>query len=213
MAYSASAAVVDSTFIGGYPLVMDKREEDILVAQARDGCQQSFTTIVTQESPQLIRLAWRLLGNRADAEDIVQEAFLRLHRSLASFRGDSRIGTWLYRTVTRLSIDYLRRENIKRKIFFLRRDNNDPDPIDLVADPLSRQDDQLYAQQQVVLLRQAMNKLSPQQRTVLTLRHQEELPLKEIAEILNLSEGTIKVHLHRAVKSLRSTLAEKEKES
>ena len=213
MAYSVATALIDSQHSGEYPLAMDKREESILVAQARDGCQQSFATIVTQHSPQLIRLAWRLLGNRADAEDIVQDAFLRLHRSLGSFRGDSRIGTWLYRTVTRLAIDNLRRENIKRKLFFMRRDNSAPDPVDLVASPNSDQEARLGAQQQVIMLRQSMNKLSPQQRTVLTLRHQEELPLKEIAEILNLSEGTVKVHLHRAVKSLRSALAERENES
>lgn len=213
MASSASAAVVDSAYNGGYPLAMDKQEEDILVARARDGCQQSFATIVTQQSPQLIRLAWRLLGNRSDAEDIVQEAFLRLHRSLNSFRGDSRLGTWLYRTVTRLSIDALRREKIKSRIFFLRRNNSDPDPLDLIATQASGQDVRLDAKQQIALLQQAMQKLSPQQRTVLTLRHQEELSLKEIAEVLDLSEGTVKVHLHRAVKSLRSALAEKENES
>ena len=189
---------------------MDVREETILLDQARAGCEQSFESLVKQHSEKMIRLALRMVNNRSDAEDIVQEAFLRLYRSLSSFRGDSRISTWLYRIVSRLCIDHLRREKIKRKLFFFSRPSDTYDPIEQTASSEATQDDQAIAREQLGHVLTALNRLSPRQRAVLTLRHQEELPLNEIAEILGLSVGSIKVHLHRAVKTLRSVLAEME---
>lgn len=201
---------VDTLACGGYALPMQAREEAILLDQARNGCEQSFASLVRQHSEKMLRLALRMVNNRADAEEIVQEAFLRLHRSLGSFRGDSRISTWLYRTVSHLSIDHLRREKIKRKLFFFSKRDEAYDPIEQTASAETAQDDLLIAREQLSHVLQALQKLSPRQRVVLTLRHQENLPLKEIASILDLSEGSVKVHLHRAVKSLRSTLVKME---
>ncbi|PLY03387.1 MAG: RNA polymerase sigma factor [Desulfuromonas sp.] len=197
---------VDTTINGGYALPMDKRQETILLEQARDGCEQSFETLVRQNSGKMIQLAFRLVNNRSDAEEIVQEAFLRLYRSLGSFRGESRIGTWLYRTVSNLAIDHLRREKIKRKLFFLKRNSDDADPVEFTPSSEPAQDDQLMAREELATVVQSLDKLSPRQRTVLTLRHQENLSIREIADILGLSEGSIKVHLHRAIQTLRAAL-------
>ena len=201
---------VDTLVSGGYALPMDAREEAILVEQARDGCEQSFEALVRQNSEKMIQLAWRMVNNRQDAEEIVQEAFLRFYRTLGSFRGDSLVSTWLYRTVSRLCIDYLRREKIKRRLFFFSRPDDEYDPLEQAPSGMVRQDDQAIAREELGHMMKALDKLSPRQRAVLTLRHQEELPLKEIAEILGLSEGSVKVHLHRAVSSLRNSLAEME---
>ncbi|WP_303722127.1 RNA polymerase sigma factor [Malonomonas rubra] len=202
--------VVDTLESGGYALPMETREEAILVEQARAGCEQSFEALVRQNSERMIQLAWRMVNHRQDAEEIVQEAFLRFHRSLDRFRGDSLVSTWLYRTVSRLCIDYLRRERIKRRLFFFSRPDDEFDPLAQAPANTIRQDDQAIARQELVHLMRALERLSPRQRAVLTLRHQEELPLKEIAEILGLSEGSVKVHLHRAVQGLRNSLAEME---
>jgi len=201
---------VDTLESDGYALPMETREEAILVEQARDGCEQSFEALVRQNSEKMIQLAWRMISNRQDAEEIVQEAFLRFYRSLDRFRGDSLVSTWLYRTVSRLCIDYLRRERIKRRLFFFSRPDDEFDPLEQATANTIRQDDQVIARQELVHLMRALERLSPRQRVVLTLRHQEELPLKEIAEILGLSEGSVKVHLHRAVQGLRNSLAEME---
>lgn len=203
-------SAVDTFAGGGYPLPMDAREEAILLDQARDGCEQSFEVLVKQNSEKMIQLAWRMVNNRSDAEEIAQEAFLRFYRSIDSFRGDSRVSTWLYRTVSRLCIDYLRREKIKRKLFFFNKPDSDYDPIDHSPSHTTPQDDQAIAREEIAHVLQAMESLSARQRAVLTLRHQEQLPLKEIATILGLSEGSVKVHLHRAVQSLRSSLAQLE---
>lgn len=185
---------------------MDTGAEKILLAQTRAGDSASFEALVTAHSAKIIGLAWRLVGNREDAEDLAQEAFLRLYRTLDNFRGDSTVSTWLYQTVTRLAIDHLRRQKLKRKIFFFRRSDEEHDPLELAADPAASPREQYLAGEAGRQLAKALEKLSARQRMVFTLRHHEEMPLKEIATMLELEEGTVKAHLHRAVHVLRKEL-------
>lgn len=185
---------------------MDAATEKIVLARIRDGDEASFETLVRAHSSRIISLAWRLVGNREDAEDIAQEAFIRLHQGLTSFRGDSSVSTWLYRTVTRLTIDYQRRQKLKQKIFFFRRADAEHDPYELAADPAASPGEQYLAGEAGRRLSSAMDKLSARQRAVFTLRHHEDLPLKEIAAVLKLEVGTVKTHLHRAVHILRKEL-------
>ncbi len=190
-----------------YPSPMDVRSEQILLEQARNGDDAGFARLVECHSGRILNLAWRLVGNREEAEDIVQEAFLRLHRSLQSFRGESSLRTWLYRTVTRLAIDHLRREKLRRKLFFFRSAGDESaDPVEMAADGSASPRDLVLAQESARRVKQVLKTLSPRQRAIFILRHHEELPLKEIADLLGLEPGTVKVHLHRAVKALRSEL-------
>ena len=185
---------------------MTPEQEKLLLEQVRDGNEAAFAVLVKEHSPRIISLAWKLVGNRADAEDIAQEAFLRLHRGLSSLREESRIATWLYRTASNLAIDHLRRQNLKRKLFFFRQNDDEPDPLEQVADPAPSPGELYQAGETGRLLSGALKKLSARQRAIFTLRHQEELPLKEIAALLKLEEGTVKAHLHRAVMALRKEL-------
>ena len=86
-----------------YSLAMDRTLENQLLQRAREGDSHSFEQLVATHASRLLGLARRLVGDYDLAEDIVQEAFLRLHRNLSTFRGDSSIGTWLYRTVTHVA--------------------------------------------------------------------------------------------------------------
>jgi RNA polymerase sigma-70 factor (ECF subfamily) len=183
-------------------------DEQALLERIRNGDNSVFEQLVKQHTAKIIGLAWRLVGNREEAEDLAQEAFLRLHRSLPDFRGDSRISTWLYRTTTRLAIDHLRRERIKRKLFFFRQNNDAPDLVDLASDARNDPGRELLAQEAMKSLRRSLGKLSSRQQVIFTLRHYEGLALKEIAEHLGLETGTVKVHLHRAVTQLRRDLAD-----
>jgi len=193
---------------------MRRDTEKILLDQARSGQERAFAQLVDLHSERIISLAWRLVGQRDEAEDIAQEAFLRFHRSLSTFRGDSSIGTWLYRTVSRLAIDHLRRERLRRKIFFFRSaDNDQPDPLDLVSDKSASPQEQLLAQETGQHMQQVLEKLPPQQKAVFVLRHLEQMPLKEIAYTLGLKEGTVKAHLHRAVTQFRKEFREEREES
>lgn len=192
---------------------MDARTEQTLLEQAREGDAAGFEGLVLAHTPRAVSLAWRLVGNRADAEEIAQEAFIRLYRSLSTFRGESSVATWLHRTVTRLAIDHLRREQLKRKIFFFRRSDEEADPMDVLPDPGASPQDRVIARETARRLSRALERLSPRQRAVFVLRHQEELPLKEIASLLELEEGTVKAHLHRAVRQLRRELEDREESS
>jgi len=185
---------------------MEKSSEKKLLARIRNGDDSAFEILVADHSPRLLSLAWRLAGNREEAEDIAQEAFLRLHRNIADFRGDSTIATWLHRTVTRLAIDYLRRQKIRQRIFFFKRNSQEADPLDFAPSSTPSPDERFFAGEIGRHLEMAMQRLSAQQRVVFSLRHFEEMPLREIADLLELEEGTVKSHLHRAVIILRREL-------
>lgn len=184
--------------------------ESLLLERIRQGDEGAFTQLVNEHLPQVVNLAYRMLGDRVEAEDVAQDAFLRLHRALPSFRGDCKIKTWLYRVVSRLVIDHIRREQIRRRIFFFRRNEEDPDPVVDFADPGASPSDLLLGMEARQRLLKAMGKLSARQRAVFVLRHQEGLPLREIADLLHLKEGTVKVHLHRAVQVIRREFSDEE---
>ncbi len=205
---------VDSLLAAGYSRSMQSATEKILLDQARRGHDTAFAQLIDGHSEKLISLAWRLVGQREEAEEITQEAFLRLYKSLATFRGDSSVGTWLYRTVTRLAIDHLRRETLKRKIFFFRSDDSQQfDPLDAVADPAASPQERLLAQETASQMQQVLNSLPARQKTVFVLRHFEGLSLREIASTLEVEEGTVKAHLHRAVSRFRKEFRHSREES
>lgn len=203
---TATTAIVDSIQTSGYSLMMNAAEEQQLLERIRNGDDSGFERLVKEHTGKVLGLAWRLVGHREEAEDLAQEAFLRLHRSLPDFRGDSRVSTWLYRTTTRLAIDHLRRERIKRRLFFFRADNESADPVELAKDPSGDPGRSFQTREAMQSLRRSLARLSPRQQVIFTLRHYEGLPLKEIAEHLGLETGTVKAHLHRAVSQLRQDL-------
>ncbi len=198
--------VVDEFVPREASLVLQNDADEGLLELLRAGHPGAFEQLVASQASRLINLAYRLVGNRAEAEEIAQEGFLRLHRSLHRFRGECSLASYLYRIVTRLAIDHLRRERLRRKVFFFRRQNEDLDPVEMAADDAASPRDRLQARETGRRLQVALGGLSARQRTVFVLRHQEGMALKEIAETLGLEEGTVKVHLHRAVKALRVAL-------
>jgi len=202
--------IIDTALADGYSLAMQPVTEKILLDQARDGQDQAFAQLIEAHSEKIITVAWRMVGQRDIAEDIAQEAFLRLYKSLANFRGESSVGTWLYRTATRLSIDHLRREQLRRKIFFFRStDSGLADPVDLAISPSASPQDILLAKETQERIQQVLNTLPARQKAVFVLRQMEGLTLKEIAVTLGLQEGTVKSHLHRAVTRFREEFFQK----
>ncbi len=192
---------------------MTDSEEQALLERIRNGDDSAFELLVRENTGKIVGLAWRMVGNREEAEDLAQEAFLKLYRSLADFRGESRISTWLYRTTTRLAIDHLRRERIKRRLFFFRSSNDAPDPVELASDGRPDPGREFQSQEAMKALRKSLAKLSSRQQVIFTLRHYEGLSMKEIAEHLGIETGTVKAHLHRAITQLRQDLVEYREES
>jgi RNA polymerase sigma-70 factor (ECF subfamily) len=165
---------------------------DEAVERVRSGDNAAFQTIVDASSARLVRLAARMLGSVVDAEDVVQEAYVKAYRALMSgeFDGRANVSTWLYRIVTNQAIDSMRGR--------ARR----PKPTDTADESMS---DLASAEQKLALaeLSDWMSELPPDQRAALVLKAVEGLTSPEIAEVLQCSEGAVEQRLVRGRAALR----------
>ncbi|MFH1567262.1 MAG: sigma-70 family RNA polymerase sigma factor [Gemmatimonadota bacterium] len=176
------------------------------------GSAEAFRSLVTDYYPLAYSLAYRVLNDAGDAEEVVQDAFLRIHRALASFRGDASLKTWILRVVHRLSLN--RRRDRSRtawhRLGLSRRDEASARAeAELVArepDPESR----LISRQTRELVLEAMGELSEPLRDVLVLSTLEGLTYEEIGRILQVPVGTVSSRLHAARQQLVRELSRRE---
>lgn len=164
-----------------------------------------FGRMVELHKRKLYRLALNLTGNHHDAEDLLQDAFLRAYKGLKRFRGEAQFGTWLYRITVNTHID---RQRSKLGMAMKREDNiEETFPVARTHRPTDDPEAQARSSRIQEHIQTALRRLSPQQRTVFVLRHYQELKLSEIAEVLGRSEGTVKTTLFRALQRLQQELA------
>ena len=186
--------------------------ETELIREAQAGSRTAFDALVRQYEHQVLRLALHLTGSEHDAEDIYQEAFLKAYRYIGNFRFECSFYTWIYRIVTNLCLDQLRRRKTRREDRAVIVDHSG-DEIDLLA---SVSDNRAYANPAKELDRKllaariqaALDKLTPRERMVFELKHYQGLRLRTIGEMLSTTEETAKNTLFRATKKLRAQLAE-----
>jgi RNA polymerase sigma-70 factor (ECF subfamily) len=157
-----------------------------LISSAQAGRLDAFEELVRRYRLPIYRIALRVLGDEADAEDATQDAFVHAWRSLAAFRSDAAFSTWMYRIVTNRCLNLLRA-----------RRRTEPLPASREA-PASRPDRIVEARWQVEDLKVAIADLSPEQRAAFVLRELEGLSYQEIADALELSVPAVKSRLHRA---------------
>ncbi len=183
---------------------MEIREAEAL-AQARRGDPEGFRVLVEQYSRPVFRLAFRMTGNEADAEEVVQESFLRAYRALDRFDGRAQFKTWLYRIATNAGLDLLR----KRK-----RDDERREPVGSEgmhpAEVLPSEDpspDRL-AQSGELRMRVgvALGRLAPKEKAAFVLRHFEGMSIAEIGVALEMRSSAVKNNIFRAVQKLRVEL-------
>jgi len=183
-----------------------------LIREAQSGSRAAFDALVRQYEHQVLRLALHLTGSEHDAEDIYQEAFLKAFRYIGNFRFECSFYTWIYRIVTNLCLDQLRRRKTRREDHAVVMDHSG-DEIDLLAsvsddrsfsNPAKELDRKLLGQK----IQSALGKLTPRERMVFELKHYQGLRLRTIGEMLNTTEETAKNTLFRATKKLRTQLAE-----
>jgi RNA polymerase sigma-70 factor (ECF subfamily) len=171
------------------------------------GDREAFGALVIRHSRMLFRLAYRMTGNQADADDVVQEAFLRAYQKLAGFESRSDFGTWIYRIAVHCALDRLER----RKQEEARRVTEEPDPEEggvQVADS-SPGPEQLAWSAEIASLREtAMRGLTAMERTAFVLRHLEERSTEEIAAALEVKPNTAKQTVYRAVEKMRQRLTQ-----
>ena len=197
---SGPADVISLTVDGGLRAAADSD----LVARAAAGEGAAFHALVERHRSMVYRMAYQFAGNHHDAEDIAQDVFLKVYRSLDRFRYDAQLTSWLYRIVMNACIDHKRRQSPAGWAPFtedaeLRMANT--------AEEGPGPEDQAYGGQIGDVLEAEIARLPPGQRLVFTMRHHEGLKLSEIARALDLAEGTVKRQLHAAVHRLRAALA------
>jgi RNA polymerase sigma-70 factor, ECF subfamily len=177
--------------------------EDVL-ERARSGDQAAFRLIVEGFSRDVFRLAFRITRNEEDAEDTVQETFLRAYKKLDGFESRASFGTWLYRVTANTAIDVLRRRNRLR-------DRSTPLPEDSDSDARlgtpPAQEGGVFGRQVRERVESALSELSELERTAFVLRHFEDLSLAEVSESLDTTVSSTKQALFRAVRKLRKCLA------
>ena len=192
---------------------MPPADESALIGEAQRGSTAAFEELVRRYDRSVLRLALRLLRSEDEARDIYQEAFLRIYRGLSNFRLECSFQTWVFRVVTNLCLDHLRRQAVR-----LEQPMEAPSPADgprerredRVADdrPGHDPDRMLRSLEVRRRIETALARLSSRERLVFELRHNEGLRMRDIGEILETSEETIRNCLLRAHRELRAALGD-----
>ena len=185
---------------------MDATEAAAVLARARQGDSDAFRALVETHSRQVFRLAFRMTGNEQDAEDVVQESFLRAYRQLGRFESRANFGTWLYRIVSNCSVDLMRSKQARHDQ--VRGDSLDQEgAVELPAADMPNPERQAQSAEIDRRVQDALRDLSPLERAAFTLRHYEGRSIEEISETLGLGTSAAKHSVFRAVKKLRVALA------
>ena len=176
-----------------------------IVARARAGDADAYRVLVERHSRALFRLAFRMTGNESDAEDVVQESFLRAYRQLGKFDERASFGTWLYRIATNCSLDLVRSRK-RRSEQMAPADEEMENPIlNLPAhDPTPERS--MLSTEVRERVAEAMNDLSATERTAFVLRHFEGMCIEDVSRVLECQPGAAKHSVFRAVQKLRRAL-------
>lgn len=180
-------------------------DEKILVRQAADGDESAFAEIVSIYRKAVYNSALYIAKNREDAEDIAQEVFLRLWRTLPSYRGDASLKTWVATLTKSCAIDYIRNRN-KKSVSSLNDDeeNRELDVVDL--DVSSNPEKSFERDERIKAVREAVKKLPEPIRETLVLREFHDMSYAEIAVALRVSEGTVKSRISRGREQIKEFL-------
>ncbi len=182
---------------------MDATDAATILARARQGDSEAFRVLVERHSHAVFRLAYRMTGNEQDAEDVVQESFLRAYRQLNRFEARAGFGTWLYRIVANCAVDLMRARQSRRDVSRGERlGNGDTVPVEPHGPDRLAESAEIGRR-----ITDAMRALSPIERAAFTLRHHEGRSIQEISNALGLGRSAAKHSVFRAVRKLRAALA------
>lgn len=184
-------------------------DSDLIRASQR-GDRGAFETLVRQYDQAVLRLALHLTGSEADAQDIYQEAFLKAFRHIGNFRFECSFYTWIYRIVTNLCLDHLRKRQTRREDPHVLTDSSgqEVDLLERVSDDRAGANPErdLMRRELGAKIAHALTRLTPRERIVFELKHYQGLRLRTIGEMLNTTEETAKNTLFRATQKLRGVL-------
>lgn len=193
-------------------MVLDENNErpatdQELISAVFSGDETAFTVLVSKHRPPLLEMACRILGQRQEAEDVLQDVFMNVHAHLRSFRGESKLSTWLYSIALNRVRNHLRRRG-KRYFISLDAGPEESGHIKELPEKGPSVDEIVAQKKDSENLRSAVESLPEIFRTIFILHYYQHLPLKEVALRLDKPLGTVKVYLHRARKSVAASLAD-----
>ncbi len=184
--------------------------EDEIIEKLQLGSEQAFKTLVENYQKLVVNTCYGMLHDKDDAEDVAQEVFIEVFRSVQNFRADSKISTWLYRIAVNRSLNFIR-DNKKRKWFQSFEDtvkSKNAGFENIVSGTSEDADSQIENKQRATMLHEAINSLPENQKVAFTLNKYEDLSYREISEVMNLSVSSIESLIHRAKKNLQKKLHE-----
>ena len=184
---------------------------DGLIRAAQNGDQEAFEQLVRTYDQSVLRLATNLLRSPEDARDVYQEAFLRVYRNLHTFRFDCSFHTWLYRIVTNICLDLLRKRKVRKEESSVVDTSDGPiDRLDTCEEGAADADPErsMWNRELRQRIDGALGGLTPRERMVFELRHYQGLRLRNIGEVLGTTEEAAKNCLFRATQKMRGVLGD-----
>jgi|SRR6185437_3576317 len=183
-----------------------QKDDHSVVRAVLAGDKDAYGTLVRAHSAAVFKVAFRIIGNEADAEEIVQEAFLRAYQRLESFQRRSSFGTWIYRIAVNCALDRISKPGIEAEC----RPGEEDDSEEMTVQVAARDADPerwLLSREISTAQEMAMLRLTPTEKTAFVLRHHEDRSTSEIAETLGIAPNAAKNAVFRAVQKLRRELA------
>jgi len=189
--------------------IIEQREEIQLIAGIKAGDEDAFKSLVEHYQDRVFNTCLGLLQHREDAEDIVQEVFIKIYHSAKNFRGEAKLSTWIYRIATTACLDLLRSRKRKKRFAMVQSLFGLPESEEMADhSPFSHPGVALENKERAAVLFQAMSTLPENQRAAFTLHKVEGLSYQEISEILKTTIPAVESLMHRARENLRSKLAD-----
>ena len=191
---------------------LNRIDDTMLIREAQHGNRAAFEELVRHYDNAVLRLALHLTGSEHDAQDIYQEAFLKAYKNVGSFRFECSFYTWIYRIVTNLCLDHLRKRNVRKEDAPVTVDSSGEEYNLLEQVPDGRAaanpERDLMRRELGGRINRALDRLTPRERMVFELKHYHGLKLRTVGEILHTTEETAKNTLFRATQKLRGALSD-----
>ena len=180
---------------------MTEVSEKKIIEKVLGGDANTFEELVLRYEKTVYNLALRMVGDRDDAFDMTQEAFIKAYGSLSSFRGDSKFSVWIYRITTNVCLDFLRSKSRKQQVSLTVSDDDEDAQLD-IPDPKADPEQQLIKKISMQSVEEGLKTLPDKQRQILVMRELGGMSYAEIGKALSIEEGTVKSRIFRARKRL-----------
>lgn len=178
-----------------------------LIEDLKKGDLKSYRVLMDEYQGKVLNTCYRFVGTREDAEDLTQEVFVEVYKSISSFRGDSKLSTWIYRIAVTKSLEFIRRKKRKKRFAILKKVFSEDTPeVEIPDQQNPNPGSNAENQDRIRILNEALESLPENQRTAFSLSKYDEMSYKEIAEILNTTVSSVESLIHRAKNNLKKKL-------